>query len=98
MKHPGDPRCHLRAGTFDFVDGAWLNKQLKRSRKGTAVDLFGWDMKEMWAGVQEDQQLLDQAARVFFRPIAEGYLPVRYRDLLAGGRLVALSKFPKPGV
>ena len=98
MKHPGDPRRHPRAGTFDFVDGAWLNKQLKRSRKGTAVDLFGWDMKEMWAGVQEDQQLLDQAARVFFRPIAEGYLPVRYRDLLAGGRLVALSKFPKPGV
>ena len=80
------------------MDGAWLNKQLKRSRKGTAVDLFRWDMKEMWAGVQEDQQLLDQAARVFFRPIAEGYLPVRYRDLLAGGRLVALSKFPKPGV
>jgi hypothetical protein len=83
---------------FDFVDGTWLNKQLKRSRKGTAVDLFGWDMKEMWVGVQEDQELLDQAARVFFRPIAEGYLPVRYRDLLAGGRLVALSKFPKPGV
>jgi len=73
MKHPGDLRRHPRAGTFDFVDGAWLNKQLKRSRKGTAVDLFGWDMKEMWAGVQEDQQLLDQAARVFFRPIAEGY-------------------------
>ena len=66
MKHPGDPRRHPRAGSFDFVDGAWLNKQLKRSRKGTAVDLFGWDMKEMWAGVQEDQELLDQAARVFF--------------------------------
>jgi hypothetical protein len=40
MKHPGDPRRHPRAGTFDFVDGAWLNKQLKCSRKGTAVDLF----------------------------------------------------------
>ena len=55
-------------------------------------------MKEMWGGVQEDQQLLDQVASVFFRPIAEGYLPIRYRELLAGGRLAALSKFPNPGI
>ena len=55
IKHPGDPRRHQRAGTFDFVNGAWLNKQLKCSKKGTAVDLFGWDMKEVWGGVQEDQ-------------------------------------------
>ena len=67
-------------------------------KERTVVDLFGWDMKEMWGGVQEDQQLLDQVASVFFRPIAEGYLPKRYRELLAGGRLVALSKFPKPGI
>ena len=55
-------------------------------------------MKEMWGGVQEDQQLLDQVASIFFRPIAEGYLPIWYRELLAGGRLVALSTFPKPGI
>ena len=61
------------------MNGAYLNKQLKRSKKGTAVDLFGLDMKEMWGGVQEDQYLLDQVASVFFRPIAEGYLPIRYR-------------------
>jgi hypothetical protein len=80
------------------VNGAWLNKQLKHSKKGTAVDLFGWDMKEMWGGVQEFQKLLDQVASVFFRQIAEGYLPIWYREMLAGGGLVALFKFPKPGI
>ena len=94
MGHPGTPISHPRPGTFDFVDWAWLNKQLKQSRSGTAVNLFGWDMKEMFAGVQEDKDLLDLIARVFFRPIAEGHLPTRYRALLAGGLLVALSKFP----
>ena len=98
MGHPGNPSSHPRPETFDFVDGAWLNKQLKRSRKATAVDLFGWDMKEMFAGAQKDTDFMDRIARVFFRPIAEGYLPSRYRALLAGGRLVALSKFPKTGI
>ena len=52
----------------------------------------------MFAGVQKDKDLMDRIASVFFRPIAEGYLPTRYRALLAGGRLVALSKFPKTGI
>jgi hypothetical protein len=32
------------------------------------------------------------------RLIAAGYLPPRYREHLAGGQLVALSKHPKPGI
>ena len=52
----------------------------------------------MFAGAQKDTDFMDRIARVFFRPIAEGYLPSRYRALLAGGRLVALSKFPKTGI
>ena len=31
-------------------------------------------------------------------PVAAGYLPPLYRADLASGRLVALSKFPKPGI
>jgi hypothetical protein len=31
-------------------------------------------------------------------PVAAGYLPLPYRSHLAGGRLIALSKHPKPGV
>ena len=37
-------------------------------------------------------------AEVVFRPLAAGYLPEAYREHLAGGRLVAPSKHPKPGV
>ena len=36
-------------------------------------------------------------AALLFRPIAAGYLPAANREHLAGGRLVALSKFPKEG-
>ena len=37
-------------------------------------------------------------AEVVFRPLAAGYLPEAYREHLAGGRLVAPSKTPKPGI
>ena len=84
--------------TFKFVDGEWLEHQLKRSRAGTAVDQWGWDSREMWAAFRKDESLLDDIARLWIRPIAAGYLPPRYREHLAGGRLVALSKHPKPGI
>ena len=41
---------------------------------------------------------MDDLAQVWALPIATGYLPPHYRDHLAGGRLIALSKNPKPGV
>ena len=52
----------------------------------------------MWAAFRKDESLLDDIARLWIRPIAAGYLPPRYREHLAGGRLVALSKHPKPGI
>ena len=84
--------------TFDFIDGEWLERQLSKSRAGTAVDQWGWDSREMWATFRKDDSLLHDIARLWIRPIAAGYLPPRYREHLAGGRLVALSKHPKPGV
>ncbi len=41
---------------------------------------------------------MDDLAQMFALPIATGFLPQRYRDHFAGGRLIVLSKHPKPGV
>ena len=41
---------------------------------------------------------MDAIAHTWARPLAQGYLPPKYRDHLAGGRLIALSKHPKTGV
>ena len=92
------PVGKLKAKDFLFVDGAWVDRQLGKSKGGTAVDLWGSDGKEMWAGIRKDCDLMDRIAEVIFRPMAAGYLPPKYRELLAGGRLVALSKAPKTGI
>ena len=84
--------------TFTFINGKWFEKQLRKCKAGTAVDQWGWDTKEMWKGVRADKALLDRVAVILLRPVAAGYLPPAYRDDLAGGRLVAISKFPKPGI
>ncbi len=62
------------------------------------MDQWGWDSKEMWRDIINDDILLNLVAKHWILPIAAGYLPPKYRDHLAGGRLVALSKNPKPGV
>jgi hypothetical protein len=85
-------------GTFDFITGEWLRKTLGKAKAGTAVDQWGWDCREMWAPLRKDDDLLDAIARHWIRPVAAGYLPHKYRADLAGGRLVALSKLPKPGI
>ena len=85
-------------GTFNFITGKWLRKLLSKARAGTAVDQWGWDSREMWTPFRKDDDLLDAIARFWIRPVAAGYLPPPYRSDLAGGRLVALSKSPKPGI
>jgi len=52
----------------------------------------------MWRDIISDNQLLNLVAKHWILPIAAGYLPHAYNEHLAGGRLVALSKAPKPGV
>ena len=94
--HPGT--VPQNKDTFDFINGKWLDKQLQRSKAGTAVDQWGWDSREMWDPLRKDTELMEQIAELWFRPIAAGYLPSAYKTNLAGGRLVALSKHPKPGV
>jgi hypothetical protein len=92
------PHLSHPSGMFNFITGPWLRKQIERSKRGTAVDQWGWDSKEMWTPFTKDSELMDDLAQIWALPIASGYLPPRYRDHLAGGRLIALSKHPKPGV
>ena len=92
------PRVPHPASSFDFITGSWFSNLIARSKRGTAVDQWGWDSKEMWSPLTSDSELMDDMAQVWALPVATGYLPRRYRDHLAGGRLIALSKHPKPGV
>ena len=95
-QHPGT--VPIQRASLDFINGAWVRAQLRKSKKGTAVDQWGWDMREMWEDFSKDDQLLEDIAQHWLRPVAAGYLPEKYRAHLAGGRLVALSKAPKPGI
>ena len=83
---------------FDHIDGEWLRKMIKKTKRGTSVDQWGWDSKEMWQDIVKDEQLADDVARHWILPVAMGYLPDKYKEHLIGGRLVGLSKKPKPGV
>ena len=52
----------------------------------------------MLRGALYKDQLVDLLVEVVCRPLLEGYLLLDYWQLLAGGRLVGLSKVPKEGV
>ena len=105
--HPQEDLDHVEAAEplhkpprdcFDFIDGSWLKLQIECSKAGTGVDQWGWDSKEMWIPLKHNSALMDAIAQTWARPLAQGYLPPKYRDHLAGGRLIALSKHPKAGV
>ena len=83
---------------YDVVTGPWLVRQIRASKQGGAVDQFWWDTREMWGPLIEDADLMQDKAKAFFQPLEEGYLPPSMRDIMAGERLVALSKRPKKGI
>ena len=95
LLQPGSP---ITLTSFNFIDGRWLTLLIRKSSAGTAVDQWGWDSKEMWQPFTHDKDLMNLIAECWVRPMAAGYLPHHYREHLAGGRLIALSKYPKPGV
>ena len=45
---PPDAEGSFNASTFDFITGKWFSRQIRSSSKGTAVDQWGWDSREMW--------------------------------------------------
>ena len=96
IAHPGDIQPNPM--TLHFINGDWVRQQIRKAKRGTAVDQWGWDSREMWEELVKDDELLEQIALLWFRPVAAGYLPQAYVEHLTGGRLVALSKHPKPGI
>jgi hypothetical protein len=52
----------------------------------------------MWRGILTDAPFLDIVVKHWILPVAAGYFPTPYQQYLARGRLVALSKHPKPGI
>ena len=92
------PEFSIPMSAFNFINGKLIGKMIRRAKRGTAVDQWGWDSREMWRDILADPQFLEIVAQHWILPIAAGYLPARYREHLAGGRLVALSKHPKPGI
>ncbi len=91
-------RLHYSAASFNFVTGQWFRKQIQRSKRGTTVDQWDWDNKVTWSPLTFDSELMDDMAETWALLVAMGYLRPRYREHLAGGRLVAFSMDPKPGV
>ena len=96
LQHPG--AIQPNAVTLKFINGDWVRAQIRNAKRGTAVDQWGWDSREMWEELVKDDELIEQVALLWFRPVAAGYLPEAYAEHLTGGRLVALSKHPKPGI
>ena len=88
----------LEAKRFEFINGPWVDLQIRRSKSGTATDQFGWGGREFWWPLRQDDEIMSLLAEFVFRPLAAGYLPEKFREHLAGGRLVAPSKAPKPGI
>jgi hypothetical protein len=92
------PEFSVPISEFQYITGKLIGKLLRRAKRGTAVDQWGWDSREMWRDILTDTAFLDIVAKHWILPVAAGYLPAFYRQHLAGGRLVALSKSPKLGV
>ena len=65
----------LDAKRFEFINGSWVDVQIRRSKSGTATDQFGWGGKEFWWPLRQDDEVMTLLAEVVFRPLAAGYLP-----------------------
>ena len=70
---------------YNVVTGPWLVRQILASKRGRAVDQFGWDTREMWGPLIEDADLMQDMAKAFFQPLAEGYLTPSISNIMAGG-------------
>jgi hypothetical protein len=99
LSQPGSP-ITLPVSISSFIDGQWMTRLIRKSSAGTAVDHWGSDSKEMWQPFTHDKDLMNfkLIAECWVGPMAAGYLPHQYLEHLAGWRLIALSKYPKPYV
>ena len=75
------------ASTWDFFGVKALRKQIRKCQQGSAVDLWGWEAQGMLRGALYKDQLADLLVEVVCQQLLEGYLPLDYWQLLAGGLL-----------
>ena len=61
---PPDEDGVFTPSTFNFITGEWFARQIRASSKGTAVDQWGWDSREMWEPLIYDKDLLADVAEV----------------------------------
>jgi hypothetical protein len=87
-----DPAFAVPMSEFDFITGKLIRRLIRRAKRRTAVDQWGWDSREMWQDILTDAPFLDIVAKHWILPVAAGYLPKPYQQHLAGGRLVARSR------
>jgi len=84
--HPSDsaplqqpiPEFSVPMLAFSFINGKLIGNMIRRAKRGTAVDQWGWDSREMWRDIVADTQFLEIIAHQWILPIAAGYLPTRY--------------------
>jgi hypothetical protein len=74
-----------------------LAKLARKAPRESAPDQWGWRVRELIAPLLADAGCGDLIVSVLIRPRQEGYLPPAYAEIFRGGRLIPLSKAPKPG-
>ena len=57
---------------YFFMTGKWVAKQIRRAKRGTAVDQWGWGSKEMWRDILNDAQFFEEVATHWILPVAAG--------------------------
>ena len=92
---PQDAAFRPSPDDYDFVDGAWFMHLVRDTARGKSPDQWGWTAEMLRC---LDQDLANAMAQQIVKPFVLGQLPEPYRAALAGGRLVPISKKPKPGV
>jgi hypothetical protein len=49
-----DPAFAVPMSAFDFITGKLIGRLIRRAKRGTAVDQWGWDSREMWRDILTD--------------------------------------------
>ena len=74
-----------------------LCKLAESAPAGGAPDQFGWQAREHVGPLLADQEVGQLLVDQILVPLSIGYVPPLYAHIYSGGRLIAMSKFPKEG-
>ena len=69
----------------------------ERAPPNGAPDQYGWQARETLAPLLANAEIGQLLVDLILVPLSQGYVPPMYSHIYAGGRLIAMSKFPKDG-